>query len=407
LVAALLKAVARALLHGAGRRVGALFEAAALTFFGRAGAGAEDRVGAPLRAARAEGPLAAALGRWLRALCALGLLRFLGLGEERRGGAAARAARGARDLDVAEVEAGFGVAADAGLVHALAGRWGAEVFVELRDLLSGQLAVVAGAQAFGADTGELDARQAHDREPHRFAHAVDLAVAAFGDRDLQPGVGLLFAHDEEVGRLGLLTVVEHDAVAQRFDLGQRNLAADLHDVGLGHAARRVQERLRELAVVGQQDHAAGVEVEPADGIDALRDPLHQVGDRGAAFWVAQRRDHFARLVEHVIDGLFGHDARAVHLDAIVLSVGARAELGDYPAVYAHFALGDQRFSRTAGSYAGLRENLLKTFFRHESPRCGPNRGATQTSTKEERSDREGVGPDGLCPAGGVPGQRTQ
>jgi hypothetical protein len=140
--------------------------------------------------------------------------------------------------------------------------------------------------------------------------------------------------------------------------------------------------LGELAVVGQQDHAAGVEVEATDGVHALGDTLHQVGDGRAALRVAQRRDHFARLVEHVIDGLFGHDARAVHLDAVVLSIGARAELGDDATVYPHFALGDQRLSRAARGHAGLRENLLQTFFRHESPLCGPNAGAKQIAATQ-------------------------
>ena len=49
----------------------------------------------------------------------------------------------------------------------------------------------------------------------------------------------------------------------------------------------MQQRLGQLAVVGEQERAAGVEVEAADGEDALGDALEQIGEAGPALGVAR------------------------------------------------------------------------------------------------------------------------
>ena len=54
----------------------------------------------------------------------------------------------------------------------------------------------------------------------------------------------------------------------------RDHAVDLGDVGLVHLVRRVRHPVGEVAVVGQQDQAVGVGVEPAD----VEEPLGPVGD---------------------------------------------------------------------------------------------------------------------------------
>ena len=90
--------------------------------------------------------------------------------------------------------------------------------------------------------------------------------------------------------------------------------------------RRVGQAVGQLAVVGQQQQALGVEVEAADrehpGLGG-----HQVDHRGAALGVVGGGDHAGRLVEQVVDQAGPHpDGGAVDLDQVVRRrrPGARA-----------------------------------------------------------------------------------
>ena len=106
-----------------------------------------------------------------------------------------------------------------------------------------------------------------DEPPHRVAdgaaHAADLAVASLVDDEAQDARGQ-HAH---LGRRGE-PVVELDALAQRPQRpGRRGAAGDLGHVLLGHAVGRVGEQLGQRAVVGQDEQALGVAVQPPDGED--------------------------------------------------------------------------------------------------------------------------------------------
>lgn len=69
-------------------------------------------------------------------------------------------------------------------------------------------------------------------------------------------------------------VLEHDALAQSPPEVARHLALDLREVGLQHAVARVLEPVRQFAVVGEDEQALGVGVQPAD----VEEPLLAVGD---------------------------------------------------------------------------------------------------------------------------------
>ena len=118
--------------------------------------------------------------------------------------------------------------------------------------------------------------------PDRLAHAAHLAVAALVDRDAQEaGV-----EQRDLGRRGE-AVVELDALAQAAERAAVRLALDLDEVLLVDAEARVREAVGEVAVVGEQQQALGVGVEPADrehpGLGG-----HQVDDRRPALGVATR-----------------------------------------------------------------------------------------------------------------------
>ena len=87
-----------------------------------------------------------------------------------------------------------------------------------------------------------------------------------------------------------------DAVAQRVELRLRDLAVRAHAIAPQPAGRRQFQRAREPAVIGQQQQAFGVEVEPADA-DQARQVLRQRAEDGRpALRVGMGGHEAARLV---------------------------------------------------------------------------------------------------------------
>ena len=100
---------------------------------------------------------------------------------------------------------------------------------------------------------------------------------------------------------------------------------------------------RELAVVGEQERAARVVVEPPDRNDTRADAADQVLDRLAPLGITQRAHDAARLVQDVINERLGHDPPAIDLDTLPARISAYAELANYLAVDADSPFDDQLF----------------------------------------------------------------
>jgi len=145
------------------------------------------------------------------------------------------------------------------------------------------------------------------------AHPPDLALAALVDRQLERVRG----QAPDPGGRGR-TVVELDAVPER---AHRPLSHrwPRHDraVGLVDLEARVRQPIGELAVVGQQDQAGRVGIQPADRVQAHRSTDH-VDDRRAPLWVARGRDDPRGLVDRVDDALHRTfaDPVPVHRDLV-------------------------------------------------------------------------------------------
>ena len=148
------------------------------------------------------------------------------------------------------------------------------------------------------------------RMADRRAHALDLALAPLVDASAR-------ARRARAGAPARArsAVVELDPVAQRAQRAlARRAAGDLRAVGARHLVARMGQAVRQLAVVGQQDQAGGVGVEPADRVQA-RAVGHELDDRRAAVGVARGRDDAGRLVERVDDArLRARQRRAVDRD---------------------------------------------------------------------------------------------
>jgi hypothetical protein len=127
----------------------------------------------------------------------------------------------------------------------------------------------------------------------------------------------------------------------------------------------MQQRLREVAIVREQENAAGLEVETPHGEHALRDAVQQVFHGSTTFGIVHRRDYAARFVQQEINRMLGDQALAVDLDTVARGVRARAKLSHDAPVDAHPALGDQLFGCATRGHASPRENLLQTFGAHD------------------------------------------
>jgi mannose-6-phosphate isomerase len=173
-------------------------------------------------------------------------------------------------------------------------------------------------------------------------------------------------------------------VPQELHLGRERLAVDeldaappavyvaifhqplhLHHVRLRHGQTGVHQGHREIAVVGDEQGAARVEVEPPHRVDARRRHVAQEIVNGApALGVAHGRDHPPGLVEDEIHGGLAHDALPVDLDASGSRVDLRPELGDDAAVDAHAPGSHQLLGGTAGRHPCMRQDLLQSHAGH-------------------------------------------
>jgi hypothetical protein len=153
--------------------------------------------------------------------------------------------------------------------------------------------------------------QAADRVTDGVEHPLDLAIAPFVNRQLDPVIADA-AHLRGRGH----AVVELHSLAQRTQHVLARTPADLGLVDLLDLVARVGEPVRERAVVREQERAGRVGVEPSHRHDtrALR---HELDNRGTALWIACGRHDACRLVQEQIGEPLQRHRRTVDLDAVV------------------------------------------------------------------------------------------
>ncbi len=84
----------------------------------------------------------------------------------------------------------------------------------------------------------------------------------------------------------------------------------------------------QIAVVGEEDQAAGIVIEAADRINTFGQPLETVAESFAAFRIGESGNHFGRFIEHDVDAtLVGFNEFAGGFDAVVFGISFAAEFG--------------------------------------------------------------------------------
>src|SRR5690606_18528834 len=141
--------------------------------------------------------------------------------------------------------------------------------------------------------------------------------------------------------------------------GTRHRTPHLAQVRLGDAVRGVGELVGEVAVVGEQQQALAVGVQPSDVEHPGGHPVQVVGDGAATLLVVHGGDHAAGLVERQVHQVrVGHYPLPVHVD----HRGGRVDLVAQPghhAVDRDPAVGDQLLAGPPGSDPGGGEDLLQ------------------------------------------------
>ena len=177
-----------------------------------------------------------------------------------------------------------------------------------------------------------------------FEHFADLAITSFDDRYFEPGI-VAFANQFYLRGSGANSAStffgDRDATAQFVELRFVGNARDFHYVLLGHVRRGFHQRVRQRAVVGQEQQAFTGPVESAYWVYAAFDALYQIHDRGAMFGIADGGHVAFGLVENDVGEVLGRVKElAVYADVVVLGIGFAAEFGYWLAVDKHAAGGD-------------------------------------------------------------------
>ena len=223
----------------------------------------------------------------------------------------------------------------------------------------------ANRQARVADRPEPHPPQADDRVADGLTHVAHLPGAPFVQHDRDHRLILPRAKrrldQPHRGRCGPAPVDRHTP-AQPIERRLVGHAADAHVVFPFHLVTRVEQPFGQRTVVGQQQQALGVVVEPPHRIDVLADVRQQIEDRRPALRVLPRRDVPARLVEQDI-AVMGDDPDplAIDADVVVPGIGLRAELQHRLAVDTDAALCDQALGGAARRDACGRQDLLQSF----------------------------------------------
>ena len=129
---------------------------------------------------------------------------------------------------------------------------------------------------------------------------------------------------------------------------------------LRDALARMEQRLRNTAVVGQQHQPFAVEIEPPDRKHTHPDAAQKIGDRRTAGRIAHRGDDVLRLIQHH-KGLrrCRLDVAAVHFDMVLCRIDFHPHFAHNRPIDRHAALRDQFLRLAARGQTGIGDHFLQ------------------------------------------------
>ncbi len=131
---------------------------------------------------------------------------------------------------------------------------------------------------------------------------------------------------------------------------------DLFDVVPG-----VGERRGEIPIIGHEQRATGVEIEPPHGHQTHSHVCDQTGHRRAAFGIVHRAHDPSRLMEQKVNQRLRTDPAPINLD-LGSSVDLGAKLGDDPTIHPHPTADNQRLCLAPRGDPGAGQHFLQSFF---------------------------------------------
>ncbi len=171
-------------------------------------------------------------------------------------------------------------------------------------------------------------------------HPLDLMLPALMDSDFEPGIALRLAdlHDFRRCRKPIL---EFHAPFKGLDLGIVEHALDLDQISFRDMVAWMKQRLREIAMIGQQHEPFTIEIQPPDWKDPHRHPVQEILHGWTPLGVVEGGHDIFGLVEDEVDvGLRGPQVLAVDLDVISVRIHLGAKFLHHMAVDGHATGGD-------------------------------------------------------------------
>ena len=146
--------------------------------------------------------------------------------------------------------------------------------------------------------------------------------------------------------MGGFALGKPDALVEFFDVFAFDSSFDFGEVGLGDAIFRVGEAISEVVVVGEDNQARGIEVEPADAEDSMACG-DEVDGFGPALRVRIGADDAFGLIEQEINLWLGLNPLAVGYYRVLIDVREGGDGIDDFAIYGDEAFKNHFFAFSA------------------------------------------------------------
>jgi len=188
-------------------------------------------------------------------------------------------------------------------------------------------------------------------------HAPNLAILSLVKNHLEDGAELVLTPDREPLCMHFAFCQPH-ALPEPLEQFRGWHTRNLHKILLLNAITRMRQKVREVAIIGEQNEPFAHAIEPSHG----KQPTvvwHQVDDSWSAGRVEVGRHHTDRLVQEIDDA--PRIGQPLTIDANFLGprINLGAERGDHLTVHLNTATGDEFLTRTSAAKTGSREHLLK------------------------------------------------